>query len=124
MWFFWVLLLLYSDPIKLNFCSVCYKKHLGKKFYYNLEQISKETKKDEIKKIVKNEEENKIKITRCNKCNKKLGIYGIKCKCGLVFCNIHRDPCDHDCNYDFKAENKNQLKVANPKVEQQKVDSI
>ena len=50
------------------------------------------------------EDSTKIEIdhSKCNTCNKKLGIRGFKCQCEYSFCKNHRMPEDHDCDFDFK----------------------
>ena len=79
-----------------------------------------------------NIDESRIKKRRnrtiCYICNKKLPFYTIKCKCDKLFCNIHRNFTDHDCQYDYKSESKKKLeteliKNAN-QVKKQKVDKI
>lgn len=62
--------------------------------------------------------------TRCEKCHKKVGFLGFKCKCGSIFCNEHRDYDKHDCTYDYKSESKTILSGNNPKIVNPKVDSI
>mgnify|MGYP000122522123 FL=1 len=47
---------------------------------------------------------------------------GIECKCGLVFCTMHRLPEDHECTFDhmkngIKKLEKDLIKVANGKIE-------
>jgi len=39
-------------------------------------------------------------------CRKKLNIVdlSIKCRCEHSFCNIHRLPSEHECNYDYKKD--------------------
>lgn len=39
---------------------------------------------------------------RCFTCNKKVGLLGIECKCTFVFCNGHRMPENHQCDFDHK----------------------
>lgn len=40
---------------------------------------------------------------RCLVCSKKLGLTGLECKCGMMFCTAHRMPDSHNCTYDFKV---------------------
>lgn len=47
---------------------------------------------------------------RCFDCNKKIGLLGIECKCSYIFCNIHRLPEEHKCDFDYKQAGKAQLK--------------
>lgn len=41
---------------------------------------------------------------RCFECRKKVGLTGIECSCGYVFCGVHRYPENHNCDFDFKAD--------------------
>jgi len=47
--------------------------------------------------------------TRCEVCNKKLGLMKFECKCGKMTCSSHRG-VGHDCSYDYYSENKEILK--------------
>jgi len=51
----------------------------------------------------------KIKKNRCNLCNKKTNINYFECKCGNNYCEYHRFPFEHSCNYDWKQTNKQNL---------------
>ena len=58
---------------------------------------------------------------RCEICRKKIkSLLPIQCKCEKYFCNLHRYP-DHDCNFDYKKENKENLIIKNPKVISNKI---
>nr|XP_023928585.1 putative zinc finger A20 and AN1 domain-containing stress-associated protein 8 [Quercus suber] len=50
----------------------------------------------------------------CKCCNKKVGLTGFECRCGNVFCGIHRYPEKHACNVDFKAIGRDVLVKQNP----------
>ena len=39
-------------------------------------------------------------------CNKNVGLFGLTCKCEDLFCAKHRYPDEHNCNYDFKTEDR------------------
>ena len=43
---------------------------------------------------------------RCNfdNCNKKLKITDMSCKCGKIFCKIHKFPEDHKCEFNYNSE--------------------
>jgi predicted nucleic acid binding AN1-type Zn finger protein len=43
---------------------------------------------------------------RCNfhDCNKKLKITDMSCKCGKIFCKIHKFPEDHKCEFNYNSE--------------------
>jgi len=64
------------------------------------------------------------KVIRCTKCNKKNGLILFDCKCHGKFCTIHRYPEEHDCSYDFKTEQINELIKNNPKIIPLKITSI
>ena len=40
---------------------------------------------------------------RCLICNKKVGLTGFACRCGGLFCGVHRAENAHACTFDFKA---------------------
>jgi len=54
--------------------------------------------------------------SRCWGCKKKVGLLGIKCRCGFTFCGTHRYPECHHCEFDYKTMGKEILKVQNPVV--------
>jgi hypothetical protein len=54
--------------------------------------------------------------TRCFKCSKKVGLTGIECRCGYVFCGTHRYAEEHNCTFDFKTHGRQNLTAANEKV--------
>jgi len=62
--------------------------------------------------------------TRCWSCNRKIGITGIECRCGYIFCGKHRYASEHDCPYDFKKSHKNKLVKENLKLTGKKMDKI
>lgn len=75
---------------------------------------SNETAKKSTKVKIKNKK-------KCFTCNKKIGLLGFECKCKNMFCSMHFNPETHNCNYDFKNEQKERLekqlvKVVNDKV--------
>eukprot|EP00915_Cephaloidophora_sp_WS-2016_P004954 GHVH01006600.1.p1 GENE.GHVH01006600.1~~GHVH01006600.1.p1 ORF type:complete len:266 (+),score=31.87 GHVH01006600.1:1341-2138(+) len=47
--------------------------------------------------------------SRCGICKEKMGLLGIKCRCGVVYCSKHRFPLAHKCGYDFKSEGRSML---------------
>ncbi|XP_026379419.1 zinc finger A20 and AN1 domain-containing stress-associated protein 1-like [Papaver somniferum] len=59
---------------------------------------------------------------RCLSCNKKVGLTGIKCKCGSVFCSMHRYPEKHSCDFDYKAAGKETIAKTNPQVKADKIE--
>ncbi|KAH1082947.1 hypothetical protein J1N35_022708 [Gossypium stocksii] len=60
---------------------------------------------------------------RCESCNKKLGLMGFTCRCGKGFCQFHRYPLEHSCNYDFKKAGRRGLAKENPVIRGNKLRS-
>lgn len=61
---------------------------------------------------------------RCSKCNKRLNLMIFKCKCEKNFCPKHRYAEEHNCNFDYKLDEKNRLERINPKVTSNKLNRI
>jgi len=62
------------------------------------------------------------KKNRCTCCNTKLPLTAFPCRCGGIYCNLHRPDVEHNCTYDYRAENTkllstNLVKVVGLKVE-------
>jgi hypothetical protein len=54
--------------------------------------------------------------TRCAECRKKVGLTGIQCRCGKVYCGAHRIAEKHACTFDFKAFGRKHIEQANERV--------
>lgn len=63
-------------------------------------------------------------IQRCFKCSKKVGLLGFRCRCDYVFCGTHRHADSHQCIFDYKAYDREQLSKANQKVVASKINRI
>lgn len=61
---------------------------------------------------------------RCFKCNKKVGFLGFDCVCDRTFCSEHRHAEQHDCSFDFRARQREQLAKDNPTVKASKVHRL
>ncbi|KAF7457637.1 AN1-type zinc finger protein 6 isoform X3 [Cryptosporidium felis] len=61
---------------------------------------------------------------RCYQCNKKVGIYGFSCRCGFNFCSTHRYADAHDCSFDYKTFEREQLRKTNQAVVADKIRRI
>merc|ERR1711907_76071 len=57
-------------------------------------------------------------------CKKKIGLTGFECRCGLLFCAIHRYSDAHACTFDYKALARDQISAANPIVAASKFNKI
>lgn len=64
------------------------------------------------------------KKNRCQSCKKKVGLTGFNCRCGGMFCGIHRYSDKHECSFDYNAMGKEQIKAANPMIVAEKVAKI
>lgn len=63
-------------------------------------------------------------MSRCFKCQRKLGLTQFKCKCGESFCGRHRVPEDHACQFDHKSVGIDKLAKSIPLVVARKIEEI
>jgi len=70
------------------------------------------------------EKDGKKKKNRCLTCKKKVGLTGFTCRCGGLFCSIHRYSDKHECGFDYKALGAEEISKSNPVVVAQKVAKI
>ncbi|KAJ1375843.1 Zinc finger, AN1-type [Sesbania bispinosa] len=70
--------------------------------------------------------ENKAKTgpSRCATCRKRVGLTGFSCKCGNLFCAMHRYSDKHDCPFDYKTVGQEAIAKANPVIKADKLDKI
>ncbi|XP_036390579.1 AN1-type zinc finger protein 6-like [Megalops cyprinoides] len=66
----------------------------------------------------------KQKKTRCFTCHKKVGLTGFSCRCGNIFCSIHRYSDMHSCTFDYKAAAAEKIRKENPLVVAPKIHKI
>uniref|UniRef100_A0A2K5CPF6 AN1-type domain-containing protein n=1 Tax=Aotus nancymaae TaxID=37293 RepID=A0A2K5CPF6_AOTNA len=66
----------------------------------------------------------KPKKNRCFMCRKKVGLTGFDCRCGNLFCGLHRYSDNHNCPYDYKAEAAAKIRKENPVVVAEKIQRI
>lgn len=64
------------------------------------------------------------KRNRCYTCRKKLGLTGFDCRCGGVFCSLHRYSDMHKCNFDYKKMAAEEITKKNPVIVGSKVHKI
>ncbi|XP_053267485.1 AN1-type zinc finger protein 5 [Pleuronectes platessa] len=69
-------------------------------------------------------EPEKPKKKRCFMCRKKIGLTGFDCRCGNLFCGIHRYSDKHNCPYDYKAEAAAKIRKENPVCVADKIQRI
>ncbi|WVZ10972.1 hypothetical protein V8G54_015502 [Vigna mungo] len=121
----------YGSPTTNNLCSKCYKDYLAKSNgcetstkRFCLEKSSSSSCSvqsegsiidDTISLSITNSKASeKNDRKRCKSCNKKIGLLGFQCRCGDVFCGIHRYPEMHSCEIDFKKIGREVLIQQNP----------
>jgi len=61
---------------------------------------------------------------RCGVCKKKLGLTGFECRCGLLFCGVHRYSDKHDCSFDYKENGRAELSKLNPVCAGEKIAKL
>ncbi|CAL0332479.1 unnamed protein product [Lupinus luteus] len=61
---------------------------------------------------------------RCNSCNKRVGLTGFNCRCGSLFCALHRYSDKHNCPFDYRTAAQDAIAKANPVVKAEKLDKI
>jgi len=66
----------------------------------------------------------KPKKRKCGVCKKKIGLTGFTCRCGGLYCPIHRYGDKHNCQYDYATEERNKLRKDNPVVQDEKIQKI
>jgi hypothetical protein len=54
--------------------------------------------------------------TRCAECKKKVGLTGVECRCGNVYCGSHRIAEKHSCSFDYKSFGRKNIEKANERV--------
>ncbi|KAG8363585.1 hypothetical protein BUALT_Bualt19G0037700 [Buddleja alternifolia] len=61
---------------------------------------------------------------RCGTCRKRVGLTGFNCRCGSMFCAVHRYSDKHECPFDYRAAGREAIAKANPIVKAEKLDKI
>lgn len=64
----------------------------------------------------------KAKKRRCGVCKKKIGLTGFECRCGGLFCSMHRYADVHSCTFDYKVDGREKIRKANPVVQDDKIN--
>ena len=83
---------------------------------------SKKTDNNEKIEIVQTSPISKIK---CTSCNKQLRFAtSFTCRCGFMFCSVHRYSDRHPCNFNFQKAGRDELTKQNPMLKPEKVYKI
>ncbi|GCB66104.1 AN1-type zinc finger protein 5 isoform X2 [Scyliorhinus torazame] len=86
--------------------------------------VNVETADDSTEGEEKVPEKSKPKKNRCFNCRKKVGLTGFDCRCGNLFCGLHRYSDQHNCPYDYKAEAAEKIRKENPIVVAEKIQKL
>ncbi|KAG6397255.1 hypothetical protein SASPL_143421 [Salvia splendens] len=62
--------------------------------------------------------------SRCNTCRKRVGLTRFSCRCGNLFCSVHRYSDKHECPFDYRSAAQEAIAKANPLVKAEKLDKI
>merc|ERR1712130_575034 len=134
----------FSSVDSKGFCSVCYKDFLKKEqstttetteevaattaSLSNLNVSVDESEAATLEPAAEEPEEakepKKVKKNRCASCKKKVGLTGFACRCGGMYCGIHRYSDKHSCTFDYGALGKSEIAAANPVIVAEKVAKI
>ncbi|KAI5091333.1 AN1-type zinc finger protein 5, partial [Silurus meridionalis] len=74
--------------------------------------------------VAESPDSGKPKKNRCFTCRKRVGLTGFDCRCGQLFCGIHRYSDKHNCTYDYKSEAAAKIRKENPVVVADKIQRI
>ncbi|XP_057770306.1 zinc finger A20 and AN1 domain-containing stress-associated protein 8-like isoform X2 [Salvia miltiorrhiza] len=61
---------------------------------------------------------------RCTTCRKRVGLTGFSCRCGNMFCSVHRYSDKHECPFDYRSAAQDAIAKANPLVKADKLEKI
>ncbi|KAJ7529105.1 hypothetical protein O6H91_15G034100 [Diphasiastrum complanatum] len=70
------------------------------------------------------EQRSNVILNRCFSCRKRIGLTGFKCRCGDVFCALHRYSEKHSCTFDYKTAGRDAIAKANPLIKAEKIRKI
>lgn len=70
------------------------------------------------------QKDQKKKKNRCQMCRKKVGLTGFMCRCGGLFCSLHRYSNEHSCTFDYKELGAQEIRKNNPLVVGDKIQKI
>ncbi|XP_031332297.1 AN1-type zinc finger protein 6-like isoform X5 [Photinus pyralis] len=70
------------------------------------------------------DKEGKKKKNRCAICRKKVGLTGFECRCGGLFCGVHRYSDKHNCTFDYREMGAQEIRRNNPVVVGEKIKKI
>ncbi|OIT36724.1 PREDICTED: putative zinc finger A20 and AN1 domain-containing stress-associated protein 8 [Nicotiana attenuata] len=116
----------YGNPSNHNLCSQCYKAFLKEEEAKNVIALSEKISSltvDDTDSATTGNVGLTMKKQRCMICKKKLGLISFNCRCGGMFCGVHRYPEEHACNFDFKSRGRVILAKENPLCKADKLET-
>lgn len=66
----------------------------------------------------------KKKKNKCQMCKKKVGLTGFTCRCGGLFCSVHRYSNEHRCTFDYREHGAEEIRRNNPVIKGEKIQKI
>ncbi|KAH7442208.1 hypothetical protein KP509_03G076800 [Ceratopteris richardii] len=66
----------------------------------------------------------RTKPNRCFSRRGRVGLTGFKCRCGNIFCSVHRYSEEHNCTFDYKAKAKKEIAANNQVIKPTKIHKI
>ncbi|XP_017847223.1 AN1-type zinc finger protein 6 isoform X2 [Drosophila busckii] len=70
------------------------------------------------------DKDGKKKKNRCGECRKKVGLTGFQCRCGGLYCAVHRYSDKHNCTFDYREHGAQEIRRNNPVVVGEKIQKI
>lgn len=64
------------------------------------------------------------KTNRCTSCRKRVGLTGFECRCGGLYCAIHRYSDKHSCTFNYRELGAEEIRRANPVILGEKIRKI
>ena len=113
----------FGSPALGGYCSKCHKDKKEREQRAAEEAKAKaEAEKEAAEKPIEMEDrDDQSDKTRCWTCTKKIGLASVRCRCGYYFCPAHRYAESHNCDYDYKTNERRKLTKQNPVVQAQKL---
>ncbi|XP_061180756.1 AN1-type zinc finger protein 5-like [Saccostrea echinata] len=74
--------------------------------------------------VASSPDDKKSKKNRCTTCKKKVGLTGFPCRCGGLFCSMHRYSDKHECDFNYKELAQEQIRKHNPVIVAEKIQKI
>ena len=115
----------FGSPALENHCSKCHKekKDQEAKAAQELKAKLEEEKEAALRpqETTMEDRQDQTEKNRCWLCSKKIGLTGVRCRCGYFFCAAHRYAESHGCDYDYKTNERRKLTKQNPVVQADKL---